>query len=91
MTREAGEKFLALAGKNLDELLKASERADFKPIELGIQVRGHMPSKIRHAGHAQRRRDDSGQRPQIEGRVHHLQRALGPSGDRHAGERRCHL
>ena len=47
MTREAGEKFLALAGKNLDELLKASERADFKPVELGIQVRGHMPSKIR--------------------------------------------
>ena len=47
ITREAGEKFLALAGKNLDELLKASERADFKPIALGIQVRGHMPSKIR--------------------------------------------
>ena len=47
ITREAGEKFLALAGKNLDDLLKASERADFKPIELGIQVRGHMPSKIR--------------------------------------------
>jgi Zn-dependent M28 family amino/carboxypeptidase len=47
MTREAGEKFLALAGKNLDDLLKASDRADFKPVELGIQVRGHMPSKIR--------------------------------------------
>ena len=36
ITREAGEKFLALAGKNLDDLLKASERADFKPIELGL-------------------------------------------------------
>ena len=47
ITREAGEKLLALAGKNLDELLKASDRADFKPIDLGIQVRGHMPSKIR--------------------------------------------
>jgi Zn-dependent M28 family amino/carboxypeptidase len=47
ITREAGEKLLALAGKNLDELLKASERADFKPIDLGMQVRGHMPSKIR--------------------------------------------
>jgi len=47
LTREAGEKFLALAGRNLDDLLKASERADFKPIDLGIQVRGHMPSKIR--------------------------------------------
>jgi len=47
MTREAGEKFLALAGQNLEDLLKASDRADFKPVELGIQVRGHMPSKIR--------------------------------------------
>ena len=47
MTREAGEKFLGLAGKTVDELLKASERADFKPIALGIQVRGHMPSKVR--------------------------------------------
>jgi Zn-dependent M28 family amino/carboxypeptidase len=47
LTREAGEKFLALAGKNLDELLKASERADFKPIDLGIQVSGYLPSKIR--------------------------------------------
>src|ERR1035441_1628878 len=35
ITREAGEKFLALAGRNLDDLLKASERADFRPIELG--------------------------------------------------------
>ena len=47
ITREAGEKFLALAGRNLDDLLKASERADFRPIELGIQVRGHLPTKIR--------------------------------------------
>jgi Zn-dependent M28 family amino/carboxypeptidase len=47
ITREAGEKFLALAGKNLDDLLKASERADFRPVPLGIQVRGHLVSKIR--------------------------------------------
>ena len=47
ITREAGEKLVALAGKNLDDLLKASERADFRPVELGIQVRGHIPSKIR--------------------------------------------
>jgi Zn-dependent M28 family amino/carboxypeptidase len=47
MTREAGEKFLALAGRNVDDLLKASERADFRPIDLGIQVRGHIPAKQR--------------------------------------------
>lgn len=47
VTREAGEKLLGLAGKKLDDLLKASERSDFKPVELGIQIRGHLASKVR--------------------------------------------
>ncbi len=47
LTREAGERLLGLAGKNLDELLKASERADFRPVDLGIQIRGELKSKIR--------------------------------------------
>lgn len=47
ISREAGAKLLALAGKTVDELLAASEKADFRPIDLGIQVRGHIVSKIR--------------------------------------------
>ncbi|HXB71384.1 MAG TPA: M28 family peptidase [Candidatus Acidoferrales bacterium] len=47
VSREAGEKLLALAGKTVDELLAASEKPDFKPIDLGIQVRAHLVSKIR--------------------------------------------
>jgi Zn-dependent M28 family amino/carboxypeptidase len=47
ITREAGEKLLGLAGRNVDDLLRASERADFRPIGLGIRVRGHIPSKVR--------------------------------------------
>ena len=47
ISREAGEKLLGLAGKSVDELLAASEKPDFKPIDLGIQIRGHMPSKLR--------------------------------------------
>ncbi len=31
----------------MDELLKASERPDFKPVELGMQIRGKMVSRIR--------------------------------------------
>ena len=31
----------------MDELLKAGDRRDFKPIDLGIELRGHMASKIR--------------------------------------------
>ena len=47
ISREAGEKLLALAGKTVDELLAASQKPDFKPIELGIQVRAHLVSRIR--------------------------------------------
>ena len=47
MTREAGEKLLALAGKTVDELLAASEKRDFRPIPLGIRIRGSMPAKMR--------------------------------------------
>ena len=47
ITREAGGKLLALAGKTVDDLLAASDKRDFKPIDLGIQIHGHLPSKIR--------------------------------------------
>jgi Zn-dependent M28 family amino/carboxypeptidase len=47
VTREAGERMLALAGRNVDELLAASGKRDFRPIPLGIHIRGIMPAKIR--------------------------------------------
>jgi Zn-dependent M28 family amino/carboxypeptidase len=47
VSREAGDKLLALAGKSVDELLAASEKPDFKPIDLGIQIRGRTISKVR--------------------------------------------
>jgi Zn-dependent M28 family amino/carboxypeptidase len=47
VSREAGEKLVALSGRTVDQLLAASERRDFKPIPLGVQIRGHMISKIR--------------------------------------------
>jgi len=48
ITREAGDKMLAMAGKSVDELLAASEKADFKPVDLGILIRAHMPTKVRN-------------------------------------------
>ena len=47
VTREAGDKLLGLAGKTVEELLAAANQRDFKPIPLGIQIRGRMASKIR--------------------------------------------
>src|SRR5579864_3221791 len=47
MTTDASQKLLAMAGKSVEELLKASESRDFHPIPLGIRVRGNMPTKVR--------------------------------------------
>jgi len=47
ITREAGDRLLRLAGKTVDEMLAASERPDFRPIDLGVLIRGRMLSKVR--------------------------------------------
>ncbi len=46
-TSEAGEKLVAMAGKNVNDLLKAANSRDFHPIPLGIHIRGNTPAKIR--------------------------------------------
>ena len=47
VTGDAGEKLLSLAGHHVDELLKAAESRDFRPIPLGIRIRGSLPTKVR--------------------------------------------
>ena len=36
-----------MAGRTVDELLKASDSRDFKPISLGLRIRGRINSKVR--------------------------------------------
>jgi Zn-dependent M28 family amino/carboxypeptidase len=47
LSREGGEKLLGLAGSTVDELLAASEKPDFKPIDLHVRMQGRMVSKVR--------------------------------------------
>jgi len=47
ITRESGDRLLGLSGHSVDELLAASEKADFKPIDLGVTIRAHIPSEVR--------------------------------------------
>jgi Zn-dependent M28 family amino/carboxypeptidase len=47
VTGDAGEKLLSMAGHHVDELLKAAESRDFRPIPLGIRVRFNLPTKVR--------------------------------------------
>jgi len=47
ISEAAGEKLLALAGRSLPELLKAADSREFKPIPLGLRLRGRLPAQIR--------------------------------------------
>jgi Zn-dependent M28 family amino/carboxypeptidase len=47
ITQEAGNRMLALAGRSLAELLAAADRRDFRPLPLGLRLRGSLRSKIR--------------------------------------------
>ena len=47
LTQDAAAKTLALSGKTVDELLAAANSRDFKPIPLGIHIRGNIPTEIR--------------------------------------------
>ncbi len=47
VTEEAGQRLLALAGRNVAALLQAAESRDFRPIPLGVRIRGKMVSRIR--------------------------------------------
>jgi Zn-dependent M28 family amino/carboxypeptidase len=47
LTKEAGDKLLALSGHRVDELLRLADTREFKPIPLGIHLRGHIVSKLR--------------------------------------------
>jgi Zn-dependent M28 family amino/carboxypeptidase len=46
-TGEAGARILALAGRKLDDLLKASGSRQFRPIPLGVRFQGKILSRIR--------------------------------------------
>jgi Zn-dependent M28 family amino/carboxypeptidase len=47
VTETAGENLLAMAGHSVQELLKAADSRDFRPIPLGLTIRGDLKAKIR--------------------------------------------
>ncbi|MBZ5596643.1 MAG: M28 family peptidase [Acidobacteriia bacterium] len=47
VSKDAGEKLVGLAGHHVDDLLKASEARDFRPIPLGVRIRCNLPTKVR--------------------------------------------
>ncbi len=47
LTQDAASKMLQMAGKTVDELLNAANSRDFRPIPLGVRIRGNIATKIR--------------------------------------------
>jgi len=47
LTRDAGERLLGLAGRQVDDLLAAADKPGFKAFDLGVQLRMRVESKIR--------------------------------------------
>ncbi len=47
LTEEAGGKLLSLSGRSVPELLKLADSRSFRPIPLGVRIRGSIRSKIR--------------------------------------------
>jgi Zn-dependent M28 family amino/carboxypeptidase len=47
VTQNAGEKLLQMSGHTVNDLLKAADSRDFRPIPLGVTVRGNVKAKIR--------------------------------------------
>jgi Zn-dependent M28 family amino/carboxypeptidase len=46
LSREAGEKLLALSGKTVEGALKEADTKGFKAYSLGVNLKGNMPTKV---------------------------------------------
>jgi Zn-dependent M28 family amino/carboxypeptidase len=46
LTTEAGNKLLQASGHTVEELLKAADSRDFRPIPLGVRIQGKIESKL---------------------------------------------
>ena len=47
ISEDAGTKLIASTGKSLNELLDLANQKSFRPIPLGVHVKGHIPVKLR--------------------------------------------
>jgi len=46
LSRDSGEKLLAMAGHSVDEALKQADTRGFKPYSLGLRLKGHFPTRV---------------------------------------------
>jgi len=47
LSRDAAEQLFAMSGHHVDEMLNAANKADFRPIPLGVRIHASIPTKVR--------------------------------------------
>ena len=47
LTQEAGGRLLKLSGQTVDQMLASANTREFRPVALGIRLRGSVPAKLR--------------------------------------------
>ncbi len=47
VTSEAGERLFKASGHTVDEMLKMANTRGFKPVPLGVRIKGHIPTRVR--------------------------------------------
>lgn len=47
LSRKAGEQLLGLSGRTVDGALRAADAKGFKPVSLGITLKGYIPTQVR--------------------------------------------
>ncbi len=46
LSRAAGDKLLGLSGRNVEDALKEADKKGFKPYSLGVNLKGHLPTRV---------------------------------------------
>lgn len=46
LSRAAGDKLLGLSGRNVEDALKEADTKGFKPYSLGVNLKGHFPTRV---------------------------------------------
>ena len=47
LSRKAGEQLLGLSGRTVDGALKEADTKGFRPVPLGVTLKGHIPTQVR--------------------------------------------
>ena len=91
MSRKAGDKLLGMSGKTVETALNEANTKGFKPYSLGVNLKGRFPTTVQKIVSKNVAGLVEGSDPALQVGNRHFHGALGSSGRRPGGPRRCDL